>query len=132
MILFIDDEATRSLRWREAIEHYELRYLRSAAEALAAFQDASLMSEVRLVVLDLSMYTTGGLSDAETGYGRLTGMVLRQRLRDSGWKGPIVVLSNSRDDVVRQEIESSGDLFLRKPEVLPPRLREVVDHALAG
>lgn len=129
MILFIDDEETRSLRWREALPG-EVEYKKSAAEALAFFADAARMQDVRLVIVDLAMYTTGDLTDADTGFGRLTGMALRRRLRQSGWRGPVIVLSNSRDDGVRGQVEAEGDRFLRKPEHVPANLRKLVDELL--
>ncbi len=127
MILFVDDETARSARWREAVaERWTVEHLDSVEKALAAFGDSQKMQEVLLVVLDLAMYTAPPMTDKETDLGRLTGDALRKRLRASGWKGPIIVLTNSRDDIIRQSVERDGDTFTRKPETVPSAFVEVV------
>lgn len=127
MILFIDDELGRTSRWREALEEIEVvRPLTTAAEALEAFADAELMGGVRLVVFDMALHVTGDLTAKETAYGRLTGDVLRQRLRATGWTGPVVVLTNTRDDALKARVEADGDAYRRKNECMPSQLaREV-------
>lgn len=127
MILFIDDETSRSARWRQALaEHWTVEHLDSAEKALREFDDSKKMQGVDLVVLDLAMYTAPHMSDKETDLGRLTGDALRKRLRETGWKGPVIVLTNSRDDNIRLAVERDGDVFARKPEVLPSAFVEVV------
>jgi len=133
MILLIDDEKDRVNRWREELDKIDkLHYEHSAAGALAYFDDAELMAQIQIVVLDLALYTSGGLSEKETDFGRLTGEVLRQRLRKSGWPGKIVVLSNSADQAIRAKIESDGDRFFRKPETLPSQLSQEIVKLMEG
>ena len=132
MILFVDDEATRTARWREALAEVDEVQLASTAEAaLGHFDTPTFMHTVRLVVLDLAMHTTGGLTGAETGLGRLTGDALRRRLRESGWRGPIVVLTNARDDDTKRRVEKDGDVFRRKSECLPSQLASLAKELLS-
>jgi DNA-binding NarL/FixJ family response regulator len=131
MILYIDDEPGRTLRWREALQQLaEVRELRTAAEALELFSDSAAMRSVRLVVLDLAMYTTGDLTETDTGLGRLTGDALRRRLRKTGWKGPVLVLTNASDDAIRAVVEAEGDTFRRKSECRPSALKELAASLL--
>lgn len=131
MILFIDDEKGRTTRWREALEEFvEVRAFTTAADALDAFADKTLMDDVRLVVLDMALHTTGDLTERDTGYGRLTGDALRKRLRATGWSGPVVVLTNTRDDAVRDRVEADGDIYRRKNECMPSELVDLVREQL--
>ncbi len=130
MILFIDDEDARSQPWREALVDLcdrlgPVEYLSSADTAQAWFADPSRMAGVKLVVLDLAMYTPrSGLTDADTDLGRITGDALRRQLRKNNWRGPVAVLSHSRDESLRQRIETDRDLFARKQETPPSALVE--------
>lgn len=133
MILFIDDEEGRTTRWREALEEVApVTAIPTAERALAAFADPEIMRQVRLVVLDMALHTTGGLTAAETGYGRLTGDVLRARLRRSGWSGPVIVLTNGRDDALRARVEADGDTYRRKSECMPTALAELARERLVA
>lgn len=132
MILFIDDETGRTRRWRQALEDgYEVKALATAGEALGVFQQPELMQDVDLVVLDMALHATGGLTAEETTYGRLTGEVLLQRLRDSGWSGPVIVLTNTRDDSLKERIQAGDNAYYyRKNDCMPSKLRQEVDALL--
>lgn len=131
MILFIDDEDLRTLRWRELLaELLPLTYASSAAAALQHLGDPVFRASLRLVVVDLAMHTTGPLTPEETGLGRLTGEALRRRIRAIGWSGPIILLTNARDDLTRTRVEHDGDHFVRKAECPPTELKRLAAELL--
>lgn len=131
LILFVDDEELRTRRYRERLEILgEVRHLSSADEALRTFKDPQVMQRASLVVLDLGMYTGEGMSERDTGFGRLTGEVLRRNLRAQQWTGPVIVLSNSPDERIREQVENDGDVFRRKPHTTPIELRQLAEQRL--
>ena len=135
-ILFIDDEDRRSRPWREALQEelhgVRLSYLADAEAAMSVFADQDRMAAVPVVVLDMAMYSPNSIDDRETDLGRITGEALRRSLRRQGWPGRVVVLTNSRDDTLRRQVENDGDHFLRKYEAVPSGLAELVAGLLPG
>lgn len=131
-ILFVDDEDRNTVRYREQLVSLgEVTYLRSADEALVFFSDGKRLDALRLVVLDLAMYTGKSMNEKQAGYGRITGDALRKELRKH-WTGPVIVLSNSPDQGIRSQVEEGGDIFCRKPLTTPIQLRKIAEACLAS
>ena len=131
-ILFVDDEDRNTARYREQLEQLgEVKYLRGADETLEFFSDDDQLEDLRLVVLDLAMYTGKSMTEKQTGYGRITGDALRKELRKC-WKGPVIVLSNSPDQGIQSQIEEDGGVFRRKPLTTPIELRQLAESLLTS
>ncbi|AVP97193.1 hypothetical protein C7S18_08290 [Ahniella affigens] len=132
IILFVDDEDRNTVRYREQLLSLgQVAHLNSADKALGYFGDDEKLKHLSLVVLDLAMYTGQSMSEKDTGYGRITGEALRKTLRRR-WRGPVIVLSNSPDEVIRRMVEDDGDVFRRKPLTTPIELRELAEACLAA
>lgn len=131
IILFVDDEDRNTVRYREQLQTLgQVAHLDSADKALAYFADDEKLKTLSLVVLDLAMYTGQAMSEKETGYGRITGEALRRALC-LRWAGPVIVLSNSPDEVIRRKVEDAGAVFRRKPLTTPSELRDIAAACLA-
>ncbi|MEM8713510.1 MAG: response regulator [Planctomycetota bacterium] len=126
-ILMVDDEPRRVQRWIEVLQkNWTVLFCASSDDGMTAIRQPEFLKTLRLVVLDLDMYTPRGISDRRTDLGRITGVVLAEELRKFGWDGPIVVLTNSNDANLEAFVKGRGDHFVRKPKVFGEAFAELV------
>lgn len=125
-ILFIDDDYKRMGSFEEMlnIEGYAVKFITSAKEVLEEFRLHK--DNYGVIILDIMM-PKGEFTREETNYGRTTGLVLLEKLRQISKDIPIIVLTVLRDPSVMEKARKLGvNEYLLKPQ-LPSKLIEVVE-----
>lgn len=124
-ILFIDDDVKRVHSHTEmmGIEGYEIEMKTSAQEALEDFRIHK--DDYDIIILDIMM-PKDEFTREETNFGRTTGLVLLEKLREISKDIPIIVLTVLRDPSVVEKARKLGVAeYLLKPH-LPSKLIEII------
>jgi len=99
-LLLVDDQEIYIAKWREILDAriFQIEVARSADEALAFFASEQAISEIDLVISDISMHKTSEKGALQKLGGELAGMLLARKLRKLGYKNEIVLVSTGIDD----------------------------------
>jgi CheY-like chemotaxis protein len=129
-ILFIDDDFKRVDSHAEMmrVAGYEVNLQESAEGALEGFRTRKEDHDV--VILDMMM-PRGEFTQEETRHGRVTGLVLLEKLREISKDIPVIVLTVVRDPRVMEKAREFGaDEYLLKP-VFPSALIKAIERVIA-
>jgi CheY-like chemotaxis protein len=129
-VLFIDDDVKRIESHIEMmrIEGYDVEIQRSSQKGLEEFRTHK--DNYDIIILDIMM-PRGEFTQEETKYGRITGLVLLEKLREMSKDIPIIVLTVVRDPkLMKKARELEVTEYLLKPQ-LPSALMEVIEKCLA-
>lgn len=124
MILFVDDEPGAMRPWitelRAALDGCEVVVAAGVAEALKVAE--LKRGAVEVVVMDLQMPVDGPIEAERADFGQLTGIPLRDVLREKLPDVPAVFLTNRLDEPLLAALRGKGDLAYRKRNQRPKEL----------
>ncbi|MCP4610578.1 MAG: response regulator [Planctomycetes bacterium] len=124
-ILFIDDDVKRITSHIEMLEMEGYKVQSELSVQNARLEFMKNPTEYSLIILDIMM-PVDDFTREETKFGRETGLVLLEKLRDISKKIPIIILTVLRDPRAVEKAKKLGvNEYLLKPQ-LPTNLIELV------
>ena len=125
-ILLVDDDVVQLGLYTQLLEiaGYRVEIAIAASQTVRCMENAP----ADLVIMDLRIPNALGESDSQEG------MALIRRIRDLGYRAPVIVLSGWPDDLYGQPEEQLVSCILVKPvgtRELLQTVRDLLDRALA-
>lgn len=131
-ILMVDDErvAMRSYQQELELAGFEVWHYNSTAK-IKSLLESKKPERIDLFIIDIMMPPGQLYSDEKTDVGLLTGLFVAQDIRSKYTGIPIILFSNATFESVlraarRLSSQFENCIFLRKEEILPYELSEIV------